>query len=346
MKKLIKKTLTQIFDQPFTIKMGSRLFGSGVPIFMIHRVRKDNSYSSGTPASYLRQCLDYLVKHKFTFLSVEQLCRALETQTPLPDKSVVFTIDDGFADQVELAAPVFIEYQCPVTIFLISDMIDGKLWPWDDKVAYLITHCETDRLALTLNNEQYDFALTTPRHKITATESIQKLLKTLPPEETDQVLKQLIAATNVELPATPPEEFRPLTWDQAREFEQKGISFAPHTRTHRILSKLDAESSFEELSGSWQRLKDELSSPVPVFCYPTGRYSDYGPREVEILKNLGFIGAVSTISAHVELGDFHTNYRFNLPRLYFPKCFENFTHDCSYLGYIRNRSNNIYRYLT
>ena len=62
-----------------------------------------------------------------------------------------------------------------------------------------------------------------------------------------------------------------MTWDEARAAERNGMSFGPHTVTHPVLSQTTDDCLVQELGGSWQRLKDELANPVPVFCFPARR---------------------------------------------------------------------------
>ena len=105
---------------------------------MLHRITVEGQQYTGTTPDHLRRCLSYLKKTGYTFVSLEELILALKNQTALPDKPVVFTMDDGFYDQAEIGIPIFLEFECPVTMFLISGMLDGDLWPWDDQVVYLI----------------------------------------------------------------------------------------------------------------------------------------------------------------------------------------------------------------
>jgi hypothetical protein len=106
-------------------------------------------------------------------------------------------------------------------------------------------------------------------------------------------LADLSREADVELPAAPPPEFAPLTWDEARQLEKKGIAFGPHTVTHPVLSSTDAEHSASEIAESWARLRAELQYPVPVFSYPHGRRRDYGEREMAEVQRLGLLGGVS-----------------------------------------------------
>jgi len=307
---------------------------------MLHRMQTDDQDSSGIKPAYLRQCLEYLVKHKFTFISLDDVLQKLKNRESLPPRPVVFTMDDGFADQVEFGAPVFIEFNCPVTIFLISGMLDGKLWPWDDKIAHMINLTHLDSIELTLAGEDFHIPLSSQSEKSMAKEIIRNTIKAIPMDEThdmDKILTYLANKFSTTIPDAPPAEFTPMTWDLAREYEKKGIIFAPHTVNHHILSRLTAKNAETEITTSWQRLKEELDNPSPVFCYPTGRYCDYGSREIKILWQQEFVGAVSTLPAQVETSKKPGPYYYNLPRFGLPSSLDEFKQLASWLGLVRNK---------
>jgi hypothetical protein len=95
------------------------------------------------------------------------------------------------------------------------------------------------------------------------------------------------------------------------------MTFGPHTVTHPVLSSTpDAQSEFE-IAESWKRLSAEVSRPLPIFCYPSGRSRDFGDREIATLHRLGFRGAVQgqngeTVRAAAFRGS--ETARFRVPR--------------------------------
>ncbi|MEJ2452503.1 MAG: hypothetical protein P8047_17915 [Gammaproteobacteria bacterium] len=145
---------------PFSA-IARKVFGYGIPIFMMHRMRTagDPLSLSATSDEHLRRCLDYLRKKHYRFISIRELATALSNRQPLPQKCAVFTMDDGFEDQARVAAPVFREFDCPVTIFLITGMLDQQLWPWDDQVAYLINTTKVASFDITIGENQFSFQL-------------------------------------------------------------------------------------------------------------------------------------------------------------------------------------------
>ncbi len=73
--------------------------------------------------------LRYLKLAGFKVLSLAEAYRCLFQGEPLPKRSVVITVDDGFDDFREFAWPALKEYDCTATVFLVSTLV-GKSADW------------------------------------------------------------------------------------------------------------------------------------------------------------------------------------------------------------------------
>src|SRR5262245_22040769 len=102
-------------------------------ILMYHRVAEppmDPWYLSVSPRHFAEQ-LDVLRQHA-RLLRVDQLSRALR-DGDVPDRSVVVTFDDGYADNLRTAKSLLELYNVPATVFLTTGYIgqDREFW-WDE----------------------------------------------------------------------------------------------------------------------------------------------------------------------------------------------------------------------
>jgi peptidoglycan/xylan/chitin deacetylase (PgdA/CDA1 family) len=255
----------------------------------------------------------------------------------LPENSIAFTIDDGFYDQGSLAAPIFIEFNCPLTIFLISGFLDGDLWPWYSKVEFLIENTNVDTLLFTIptKKDSLSISLKGEHNKSHARRSILKLMKSMNGDLIPETIEYLERATQIKLPDQPPDNFKPITWEMARELENAGVVFGPHTVSHPILSNVNDQQSQDEIIRSWYRLNQELKNPSPVFCYPNGEPNDFGDREIKTLKKNGFLGAVSTTPGQVIKNSRDSQYLFRLPRYSLPYEFSDFIMYCSWIEFAK-----------
>ena len=113
-------------------------------------------------------------------------------------------------------------------------------------------------------------------------------------------IAELSKEADVEIPAAPPRQFAPLSWDEARRLEKQGVTFGPHTVTHPVLSSTSEEDAQSEISTSWKRVCEELAHPVPVFCYPHGRRRVRIPRD-DNRSACRLVGCGSRLSGKIPL---------------------------------------------
>ncbi|MDH5764699.1 MAG: polysaccharide deacetylase family protein [Gammaproteobacteria bacterium] len=338
MKNYLKKLFVPLLASAPVSSVATKFFHQGTPIFMIHRLIVDGQSSSGVSPEHLRHCLNYLVKNGYTFVSLDEVIRSVNSNTPLPEKSVCFTMDDGFIEQGNTAIPIFIEFNCPLTFFVIVGFLDNELWPWDTKISFIINNTRKTHLSMLFDDEQVSITLNKNDSHRSAREIIRNTIKEMDASLIPDFISLLADTAGIQVPESAPDEYLALNWDMVREYESKGIRFAPHSMTHRILSKLDKKSAENEITTSWSRLKTELSNPIKVFCYPTGRVLDFGPREIQILKNEGFLGAVTTIHGYVNTSNLSPDQAFCLPRFELPDNMMDFMQYCSWIEHAKIRS--------
>jgi len=316
--------------------LATRLLGHGVPIFMLHRMYTD-AYPNrgGIRPEHLRRTLQYLVDSGYAFISLERLISALNKRQPLPPRTVVFTMDDGYVDQAEVAAPIFLEYGCPVTFFVITGMLDRTLWPWDAKVSWIMETTDRPRIETVLNGRPLTLDCSNAPSRRRAKHLVHDLVRAARAEAVPAIIGQFARDAGVVVPEQPPRRFQPMSWETARRLEGKGVRFAPHSVTHTTMSGLSPESLDTEIRNSWRALEKELDRPVKIFCYPTGRSCDYGRREVAALERHGFQGAVSANPAFVDSEYGLDHGQFSLPRLALPESMDDFIQYCTWIGYAR-----------
>lgn len=276
------------FDAPFRALMRGR-----ATIFMLHRLRAPElGVTEGQERGHLRDALAMLRRRRYDLLPLDELFRRLAGEGPPPSRAVAFTLDDGYAEQALVAGPVFAEFDCPATTFVTSGFLDGGLWFWWDRIAHVFRHTRRTALRVAIHESALDLVWTSPGERAAVEADFVLRCKRIPDGAKHAAIAALAAAADVELPAAPPAGHGPMTWDQLRAAEARGMTFGPHTVTHPILSQTtDAASAFE-LTESWRRLAAEARTPVKVFCYPNGGWQDFGPREMGTLRGLGFQGAV------------------------------------------------------
>lgn len=81
---------------------------------------------SVTPQLF-RQHLEAMQNTGYTTVRLDDLTAHLTQGTPLPEKPVIITFDDGYRDNYVNAFPLLIEYGMTATFFIVTDFIDEAL---------------------------------------------------------------------------------------------------------------------------------------------------------------------------------------------------------------------------
>ena len=124
-----------------------------------------------------------------------------------------------------------------------------------------------------------------------------------------------------------------LTWDQAREMEQHGISIQSHTVDHKSMTDLTDDQLRAELIDSKKKAEEELGHEVGYMAYPTGTYNLH---IAEMVKEAGYKAAftikygnvdeASNIYAIERVPIFHTEHTYKdfLERIHYLPLFSQF----------------------
>lgn len=121
-------------------------------ILMLHRFADPVRGNPGHNASSLRNALALFRSAGIQFISLDELVTQLRSNPTARWEGparCAFTLDDGYADAFEIAAPVFHEFDCPFTVYVVPQIIDRHGWFWWDQIAFIFAN--TRRTALPAN---------------------------------------------------------------------------------------------------------------------------------------------------------------------------------------------------
>ena len=108
-----------------------------VPILCYHRVGFGSGKMVVSTANFAAQ-LEWLVRNNYQVIRLSALSQFLEGRAPLPKRSVVITMDDGYESVYRHAFPLLRKYGLPVTLFVYTDFIgasEGLSWMELDEMA-------------------------------------------------------------------------------------------------------------------------------------------------------------------------------------------------------------------
>src|SRR3989442_6121895 len=295
----------------------------------------------GHDAAALRDHLAYLRRHRYRLLSLTDVLKLIEgvdgdSRTP----AVAFTVDDGYAGFARIAAPIFAEYDCPVTLFVPTGFLDGRLWLWWDRIAYLFSNTRCSSVLFGLGSERRSYPWSTPWDRDVVRRNVADLLEGVDAPEREAAIADLSEQLEVELPAKPPPASAPISWDDVRRTAKLGVTFGPHTVTHPILSLASEAVCRWEIEESYRRLRQETDAWVPVFCYPNGEPRSFGQRELEATQRMGFRAALTTVRSYAATRHARPHgalERFALPRFPYPDDTPHFVNVVAGLARLKQR---------
>jgi hypothetical protein len=285
-------------------------------ILMLHRFADPARGNTGHQGQALRGQLAYLRRNRYDVVGLEELTRRLESHDTRLSRTVAFTIDDGYADYAAIGAPVFEEFDCPATVFIVTGVVDTRGWYWWDRLRVLLETSSRRSLAIEVGGMPMHAEWSDVAGAGRAARAFVERLKLVPDAERRRVLDALPAIMEADVPATPPPEYASMTWDEIRACGRGVTTFGAHTVTHPILARTDDLTSRSEIATSWQRVRTETDAAVPIFCYPNGRPIDVTSRETATLDELGLTAAVTTSTGYASRATFHATptARFLIPR--------------------------------
>lgn len=265
--------------------------GRGV-IFTLHHVRPAradlfdaNAHLSVTP-EFLDQAIAVCRTSGFVPVALEALPGLLAD----PDdrrRFVSFTLDDGFRNNAEYAAPVFRKHEVPCTIFVTEGFVERTRSLWWETAAALVRDLSTLRIdGATLD-------LNTRARKIAGFDRLTELVLSTDEDSGVERLDRIARAHGVDPLAITAdltmsaEELRRLARDPL-------VRIGAHTLTHVNLRRVDEKRLRAEIAGSAAAVQRYAGYRPLAFAYPYGFAAAVGAREIQAVAEAGFKIAVTT----------------------------------------------------
>jgi peptidoglycan/xylan/chitin deacetylase (PgdA/CDA1 family) len=222
----------------------------------------------------------------------------------LPSRAASITFDDGYADNLTIAAPILQRLSLPATVFVTTGMLNGGCM-WNDTVIEALRRTKKGRIEMAdMGMASISLAGTATRR--TQIDSILGGIKRLPAGQRQAIVGRLLQEAEVELP-----DDLMMTHEQARRLAAAGFDVGAHTVNHPILTRLDDATAAREIRQGKDDLEQIAGRRVTMFAYPNGVPGlDYDARHVQMAQEAGYRAAFSTAA-----GACHARHdRYQLPR--------------------------------
>ena len=283
-------------------------------ILLYHRVVDREADPLGvcvSPGNFLQQ-LEVLTKSR------ELVPLAEIVSGDVPSRAAAVTLDDGYRDNLQHAAPALADARVPATLFVATGpMAHGEGFWWDELERLLRTAPEDAEASLTLElaGQRRQFRVGTEQERRIARRHLHAWLQPRPPEEISSALSALRGWAGESEEGGPPELDRAMTPNELRALASiPGLTVGAHSRSHRSLRHADQDQQDTEIAGSRADIAGWLGTEPTCFSYPFGvPGADFDDGVAARVRAAGFALAVTTRPGAVQGAD-----RFKLPRRVVP----------------------------
>lgn len=217
------------------------------------------------PVDVFEKQMLFLAQHK-KVIPLDVLVASLtEGQAP-EDGSVVITFDDGYVDNLHVAAPILDRLGLPATLFLPTSYIDRGETQWVDQ-AYTMFQSRT-RSLLKWHGADTLFDLDNQKQHETAYRTVCAALL-----EADSSQRRFLLAevcNQLQPTASPPR--LTMNWEELRTLlrEYRCFQVGGHTLEHTDLTSISKVDAWNEIIACLRRIETELGVVPPrcfSFCY-------------------------------------------------------------------------------
>lgn len=218
------------------------------------------------------------LKNECNVLSLEQLTRALNSNSPIPDKTVALTFDGGYNDFYSEAAPLLVKHSVPCTLFVAPAYIGHDFILWPDKVVGALFLLKT-------NNYEYPkFKEMGKRYyevleELGGAEEITlgraallvDTMHKMSPDKRAEIMDQL--GVMVEQLGGIPVERQFMDWEQLAEVSAAGIELGTMGFGHKAASEISLKDFETDLRASFGEFERHGLRVKKYFAYPFGTFS-------------------------------------------------------------------------
>ncbi|MCB1378241.1 MAG: polysaccharide deacetylase family protein [Alphaproteobacteria bacterium] len=295
-----------------------KVFAGIGAIFMLHHVFPGGGLQRGfapnagielTP-EFLDDVITHVRERGFDLISFDAAVERIRAGDRGERPFAVFTLDDGYRDNLVHAAPVFRKHNCPYTVFVAPAITDGTCELWWRGLEHVLL--ATDYMVAEIDGARFELPTATAQQKQEAWSRLYWPIRRQEQHAQRKWIAEVCERHGVDLGKMCADAA--MAWDEVRTMAADPLcTIGAHTINHFAVGQLDAEEALGEMVASAERIEKELGRRPEFFAYPYGDRDSAGPRDFALAAEAGFRAAVTTRKGLIYPG--HRNHLQALPRL-------------------------------
>ena len=262
--------------------------------------------------SNFRKQIVYLHKY-YEIISITEMKERIVNKQ-FTGKEIVLSFDDGYRNNLKVAAPLLKQMHLPFTVFVSTHHIDtGDIFP-TSLARLIIWGAEIKKINLPSINLNAEINTTEDRRKIA--QIISQNLKTQPLAVVSDLYNELlhsIPSDDFSLLYNMHDTLKPMSWEEVKELhENYDCTIGAHCIDHLCCHENQNTNVVrDQITQSKIIIEKKLNTPCLYFAYPNGNYTKSSNQYV---LNAGFEMGVSTKPTRIE----KANSMAAIPRICLP----------------------------
>jgi peptidoglycan/xylan/chitin deacetylase (PgdA/CDA1 family) len=241
-----------------------------------------------------------LIAERFNPVTLDDVLLFIKGEKELPGYPVAVTFDDGFLDNVEVAAPVLNQYGIQAAFYLTVGLIGSSEAPWYSRLRHAVLTTKRDSWKSSLHGREWDLGSPAARDAalLAAYDACAPLVKAAQREAVNTIQRELDVAAEL------PRKRMMMNWEEATSLRRAGHVVGSHTVTHPNVAYIkDAEDLRNELGESKRVIEEHLGETVGHFSYPHPALTpQWNEKTVAATREAGYVSAVTMTKGPVLKG--------------------------------------------
>jgi peptidoglycan/xylan/chitin deacetylase (PgdA/CDA1 family) len=277
-----------------------------IPVLMYHSV-SDAAGAGGlrsclslvgmqvSPATFGRQ-MDILGRERKVVSLAECVARltaGAADRTP----AAVITFDDGFVDNLANAVPALERLGFSATFFLIGHALARTSMPAIYRLYALLDALDHATLTVAAGAARVNgLPLSTNRAKLAAIRALQPVAVRGSDADRSILFRQLTDTAERHGAAPVPADTLFMDAARAKDLVRRGFALGAHSMSHARMTDLQPGAQLEEIRGSGAQIRALQGNGPLAFAYPFGDAGSYSAETGRLLRESGYMCAVTTRS--------------------------------------------------
>lgn len=281
--------------------------GPSITILRYHSVQNNpKDHESTIGSSIIHSTDDFykqisILSRHYSPISMDDVLRYLEDGVQLPPYPVVITFDDGYKDNIDIAAPILDEFNIPATFYVIVDSLASQenqsAWFFRVRNAFSKTTKSS-----WIDSEGNVYSLSDIEKRTEA----RGVAMAYCGSSIGKIQLERVAGIEqaLEVPGFEAGLEMMLTWNDLRALRDNGHIIGSHTMSHPNLAYVREEDAKFEMEQSKIELENKLGESIKHFAYPNPILNpNWNKKTYELSKSIGYKTAVTCDYGRVKFGD-------------------------------------------